>query len=513
MPVETSKDQICINQIIGQKTELIDVEGDVILNDIKPDVKSIISTNGIVSVYKKEITEGKVRLDGNINTYVIYLTGDNKEDVRSLNTTLDFTQFIEIENIKFGMSLDESVNIKNIECEIINSRKVNIKANLEVSVRVYSNESVEVINNIEDIFDIQVLNSEMGISSSVGEGSTKVHAKDTISISVSDDLAEILKTKIKLVDKEIKISYNKVLVKADCDMTIMYLTEDNRISTINSKLPIMGFIDIPNISDDNICDVKYKLKNFIVKANNIEKHSIYVEAEFEVICFVYETKYINVIEDIYSTSSNLEYTKKQIKTISNKVKIKELYNITERLLVPEIEENRLYDVAVRPDITNIKPQKGKIVFEGEIFLQFLFEFNDVMNTKNMAIPFNFEVMREEIDEFMNIEPSISVSKETFVVLGNGNIETEISLELELNMQTERMIDEIEEINAGERKPDDIYSMVIYFVKPGDTLWKIAKKLRSTIEDIQRINEIDDTRKIFEGQQLYIPKYQVRNVSI
>ena len=43
MPVETAKDQICINQIIGQKTELVDIEGDVIVNDIKPDVLNIIN--------------------------------------------------------------------------------------------------------------------------------------------------------------------------------------------------------------------------------------------------------------------------------------------------------------------------------------------------------------------------------------------------------------------------------------------------------------------------------------
>ena len=92
MPVETVKDQICINQIIGQKKELIDVEGDVIVNDIKPDILNIINISGIVSVYKKETMDGKVRLDGNINTYVIYLAESENDRSRSLNTTLDFTR-------------------------------------------------------------------------------------------------------------------------------------------------------------------------------------------------------------------------------------------------------------------------------------------------------------------------------------------------------------------------------------------------------------------------------------
>lgn len=38
MPVETEKENVCINQIIGQKRAETLVEGDVIVNDVKPDV-------------------------------------------------------------------------------------------------------------------------------------------------------------------------------------------------------------------------------------------------------------------------------------------------------------------------------------------------------------------------------------------------------------------------------------------------------------------------------------------
>lgn len=56
-------------------------------------------------------------------------------------------------------------------------------------------------------------------------------------------------------------------------------------------------------------------------------------------------------------------------------------------------------------------------------------------------------------------------------------------------------------------------MIIYFVKPGDTLWKIAKKFRSTVEDIARVNGIEDENKIYIGQQLYIPKYIKKRIAV
>lgn len=92
MLIETEKETVCINQIVGQKRTEIEVEGDIIVNDIKPDVLNVISANGIPCVYKKEVMDGKVRLDGSISTYIIYFADSQEGTVRSLNTTLDFTR-------------------------------------------------------------------------------------------------------------------------------------------------------------------------------------------------------------------------------------------------------------------------------------------------------------------------------------------------------------------------------------------------------------------------------------
>ena len=97
MILETEKEQVCINQIVGQNKREAIVEGDVIVNDIKPDVLNIISADGIPCVYKKEVMDGKIKIDGSINTYIIYLADDENSAVRSLNTVLDFTQIIDIE--------------------------------------------------------------------------------------------------------------------------------------------------------------------------------------------------------------------------------------------------------------------------------------------------------------------------------------------------------------------------------------------------------------------------------
>ena len=69
--VEAVKENLCINKIVGSKTFQINVQGDTIIPDTKPDILSEISANGNVCIYKKEVMEDKIRLDGNVKIYIL----------------------------------------------------------------------------------------------------------------------------------------------------------------------------------------------------------------------------------------------------------------------------------------------------------------------------------------------------------------------------------------------------------------------------------------------------------
>ena len=54
--IDTAKENLCVNKLISEKTEIVFVEGDMIIPDSKPDVLNTISTSGIACIYKKRIT-------------------------------------------------------------------------------------------------------------------------------------------------------------------------------------------------------------------------------------------------------------------------------------------------------------------------------------------------------------------------------------------------------------------------------------------------------------------------
>ena len=105
---------------------------------------------------------------------------------------------------------------------------------------------------------------------------------------------------------------------------------------------------------------------------------------------------------------------------------------------------------------------------------------------------------------------LEVKRDDFIING-GNVNINIELEFRVSVLKSERIRLLEEINVNDLSEQENYSMVVYFVKPSDSLWKIAKKFKSTIEDIARVNEISDINKIDIGQQLFIPRYSAQKV--
>ena len=511
MVIETAKEQIVLNQIIGQKKEIRIVESDIIVNDVKPDVLNVISTSGIISIYKKEVMDGKIRIDGGINTYIIYLADDEQSSTRSLNNCLDFTQIIDIENCKEGMISDENITIKSFETRIINGRKINVKANLEIGTNVYSNENIEIITGINENTDMEILNRSQNVTSLLGSGSNKIYAKDTVAIDMADDVAEIMKVNINIIQEETKISYNKVLSKANAEIEIMYLTEDNRINTINSKIPVMGVVDILNINENCICSTKNVLKNLVIKPNSAEQHSIYIEAEVELVCTAYEVREINVIEDLYSLTADVNMNKEQINVITERHNLQDIYTMKENIRIPDLT-GTVYNVSAMPVINKYEVMRNKVIYTGEVNVEILFNHNNAMNSRIIQLPFNYEINSDKINDKAILETRI-ITKQTDAVVTDGSVDIMINLGIELRIETSDSLDVIKNINVEENKKCDLYSMTIYFVKPGDTLWKIAKMFKSTVKDIAEVNEIEDVNKINVGEQLYIPKCVKNRVAV
>lgn len=421
---------------------------------------------GNVCIYKKEILEGKIRLDGNVNIYLMYLAEGEGKSTRAFNANIDFTEILDFPNVQNGMTLDENVTIKKIECKVLNGRKVGFKVLLELEAKVFLNENEEMIREVKGIDDIESQVVSLKMNSLVGQNFTKTVAKETLIIDNMDNLEEILSVNFNIINKDTKISYNKVLAKADVEMKILYLTDDGRIKKTEENIPIMGFIDLVGVSDDDLCDVKYKVKNIVVKPNVVEEHSIATEVELEIFCRVFGNREVSIIQDMYSPSRNLSFNQNQVSTAVNMKNTRNEVNIREKVKLESDEYSRICDASAMAMINEKNVGRDVVKYTGDLNLKFILLNSEETETRaeEVTIPFSFSQEIEGINKDSRIDIEITPVFQEFTKDGK-----DVSAKVDLlaftnsyNLETINVIDNIEETAGEDECP---YSMVIYFVKP------------------------------------------------
>ena len=135
------KNTVVINKKISTITKALEVNGDIIVPDIKPDIVNIINTNGIPYIYKEDISNGRLRLDGNIDTYVVYLADTG--ETRSIQTTLSFSEIVEEKGIT-----EKSIVKEKIILELFEQYK-NEKGQFDYEYYIYLNPKKNLIKNFE----------------------------------------------------------------------------------------------------------------------------------------------------------------------------------------------------------------------------------------------------------------------------------------------------------------------------------------------------------------------------
>lgn len=488
------KSTISINKKMTDKIKNIEVKGDIIVPDTKPDIVNIINTNINPYIYKEEINDGKYRFDGNIDAHIIYLS-DNGES-KCIQTTLDFMEQIEDEIINSQMSTKYRIEIENIDTKILNERKISLTINLKICFSFFESKTIEYLDNLNSLTDVEKLQETIIIKTLVATNKIKTSLKEDLNIDEIEGVSEILKTDIEVMNIENKISYNKVLSKAEINIKILYITEDGKIGKLDTNVPIMNFIDLEKITDEDFCDISYKIRNMLFKPNSKELKSINCQIDFEVSCEVYNKKTIEIVQDMYGINKNITFNKRAVEVQTDGEITKENVNVSENILVEDIRS--IHDVSFRTNIVN-KTQMGNVCnYEGEVCADIYFDSGSNMNVKTAKIPF---MVKLEGDSD-NVE--INIVRKSFR-LNNENVVCDVEMEVIPYNTNYKTINIIENVQEEEENCEDDYAMVVYFVKQGDTIWNIARNFKVTQDSIIQTNNLQDNKKISVGEKLYIMK--------
>ena len=499
MNFKTNK--IMLNKLVEHKKDFFSVEDSIIIPDIKPDVLGIITTSSNLCVYKKEINNGRIKIDGGIIIDTIYTADDEKYNTRALHNTINFSKMFDIESQNVN-NFSSTFNIRNINPKIVNGRKVSIEADIEYEIKLYSNSENEFICSIDENEDVQKISRNMEVSALGLIGESICNAKDNI--TTEDSLQDILGYNLSIMNREEKVSYNKVLSKADCKIDIIYINEEDNIRSISQIIPVTGFIDMPGIDDEEIISTNYEVRNIDIKMDSASNNKILVDVEYGVRCESYENNRFEIIEDLYSPDYDVVLKQSQIEFSQNRECFKEKFSINEQIDFSDVKDNNILITNVSKDIFDQKIIGNSVMYEASIRVDCIFESNATRRweQKSKKIDFSHAVKFENLMDNSIIDTDLWINN---VECNTGTL----SLDIELNINKCSRLETsfISDIQISPDNKSNIpNSIVIYFVKDGDTLWKIAKKFKTTIEEIAEVNNIDDVDKIKVGEQLLIPRH-------
>ena len=468
--------------------KILELSGDMLVPDTKPDIINSVGANGNCVIKKEDISDGKIRLEGCFIGNIIYLS--DLGETKSLRCNLDFLESLEQGEITSKDELEYKSKIIKIETKILNERKINTIVEIEITVCGFKFEEIQMISNFEND-NIEKLEKTIITRRYLNSNFTKTTISEDVNFSESGKTVEILKTDLNVVNIEKKISYNKVLAKAEAKIKILYLCE-SQIKKFETKIPIMSFIEMENVKEENIIDLDYKIRKFNISNEVLEKNTIGCDLEFEINCSMYEKKEITLIQDIYSLDKEVKFNKQEVNMECIKENTNELYEFSEKINLDAIKEIYEYEYDIKKmNISNSKSCEGSL----NIIIYYSKEENNSLMIKNIEIPFILKnIANDSIYRVCNCD----------VKLNNNEVVCNFKIECIENIKYEK-VEILNECEVFECTNDENYSMVIYLVKPNDTIWNIAKNFKISMEQIINLNKIENPDKIKPGEKLYIMK--------
>lgn len=523
MALELVRDLIRIDQVIGEEVTQAMVEGDVVVPDSKPDVDNILSIDGWVAITDKEVLENKVIVEGVVNVKSLYSPHEGEQPLYYMEGSLGFSQQIDLPGITSRMEAEVKAEIEHLDSSMINSRKVNVKCVINFSGKVSERSQIEVIKEVRGVQDIQVLRDYLEVSDLVGENGSHVTVREDFEIPADKpSIKEILTTDVTIGERESTISENRIAIQGILRINTLYIGDDeaNSINNVKYQLPFNHFIEVAGAMPGMKERVRYSIEDSYSTVKEDEEGQ-YRAIEYEVVVKaqgkVETLQPAEVLTDAYSPSVNLEVTKsdfqfrKSLDTISDDINIKEEIDLPADC--PQI--NQINHIKAVPVLTDFGISEGQVIIEGVLCIQALYstmDYAEAMYLYKDEIPFHHSVQLPEEGHQMDLDIDLYLEDLQYRVLDADLFETRGKVRVDVGIsrvfQREILLD-LEETEQAGSLPQA--SMVVYVIQPGDNLWKIAKRFNTTVEELVKINNIEQPDNLVSGQKLIVTrivKYQL-----
>jgi LysM repeat protein len=515
MSMELSRDIINYEKLIGEGTSQTMVNGDMMPGDRNPEIAKILSMDGNCVITSSEVVDDKIIVEGKMNFDILYSSFDENKGIYKMNATSNFTHNIQVPGATSNMSCKVKPSIEHMEHELVNSKKVKVNAIINMKGMVYDKETVEAVTEIKGE-DVQSLQDRVEVDEFVGENNVQSIVKGKVELPEDKgEVKNILKTNLHVHKKDVNVQSGKVTVNACVLVRTMYTTNNDEVCYVEHDVAFTNELTMPEVTPDMRCDVSFKVGDVYedVKENeNGERKIIEVEAVVDISGKLFMRKQLQTLIDAYSSEERYELERQNIKALGFFGEGTDSQTLKERVSIPENKEaiHEIKHVSTKPIITDVKIVEDKVLVEGVVnccIMYMIASDEGGMGSFEEELPFKATVDMPGAKIDMMNEVEANVEHISYDKVSSREVDLKIIVECVAKTFYKTSIDIVKSVTEMEL-PENIKNMpsiVIYCVQPNDTLWKIAKRYNTTIEDIVKINDIENPDYVEAGSKILVPK--------
>ncbi|MCL2285121.1 MAG: DUF3794 domain-containing protein [Firmicutes bacterium] len=516
---ELVKEQVFLDQSVGTEEVQIMLEGDLIVPDIKPDMALLLQTEEKIIINRTEAGTDRVNYVGHLNISVLYIAKEVNKSVQSIQLSRGIDDFINLEGVNKDMWVRTKAEIINIDYRVVNDRKVNYRAVINITVTAERNDAHEMVVHINDIPENQLLKTNLSINRTIEHRIDRFHVKGQISLpTAKPNLREILQATANISNRDIRLSNGMINLTGELLLTTLYRgdTEDSLVEFLESELPFNGPIDISGARENMLADVHLQILDQHVTIrpdDDGEDRVLEVEVSVGVEIKVYSTETLPILEDAYCINRQLHFTTSAVRYPQlvcinrNQTPVKEVVSLGEN----SADMLQIFRVKGQVHLDEVRVIEDKIIVEGAINTDILYVAESdatPLSGYRTVIPYRQVIEAKGASPGMNVNVDTSVDHVTFNMLSPR--ETEIRFQLTFSTQIVKIVETniICDVSVTESDPEMLAnqpSMTVYIVQHGDNLWKIAKKYNTSLDELVEINELENSGKITPGQKLLMLK--------
>lgn len=486
----------------------IPIDIDFTLPDYCPDVTKILKCRAVSRIVSKSAGGRSVTVDGCVTITVMYADADAR--LCSYEYQYPFSKIFETGTDTDGTVLRVRTRTEYINCRAVTGRKIDIHGAAGVFVTLCKRKCTEVISDIDDK-NIELLRGSAPATSPMGMSEKYIIIEEDIEIGQGQPaIQSVLRYDATAAVKECKLLNNKVMVKGELVLKILYCPENGIPQMITDTEPFSQLVEVDGVTDSCECDASASVANIELKPRISaagEARSFTLNAKLLLCCECYCNNDIDLVLDAFSRQYNADIVRNDIcfnKIVRN---INESFSCKKSVTVPDENITSVSDMWCEVKTEGVKCEGNELVISGTVTASFIVNGSDGEPSYfEKPIEFEYRTQNDVPPDCLKCEPHFSVMSSGYTMTGAGNVEIRVELSVNAAVYRCSNVSLITDVTIDENSPvtkSDRGAMTIYFASDGENVWDIARHYLASVADIKQINDIEEN--ILEsGKMVLIP---------